>query len=90
MWLLTHHEATITHAHEKRQNNFPMISQENIRGSFVIMGVETPMPPLQDERRCPRRGAPAADQEPKKNGEKNLPAPPCLAEALRRVTLVYL
>ncbi len=47
-----------------------------------------PAIPIYDERRRPRRDAPAADLDPK--NFKHLPAPPCLGEALRRGTLVNL
>jgi len=46
---------------------------------------------LNDERRRPRRGTPAADQMTKSVTEKiftNVPAPPYLEEAPGRVTLI--
>ena len=42
---------------------------------------------MSDERRRPRRDAPAADQKNNKNAETS-PAPPCLGEALRRGTII--
>jgi len=41
--------------------------------------------PMSDERRRPRRDAPAADQIQKL---KKLIVPPCLGEALRRETII--
>ena len=41
---------------------FPRFPYENRMCSFIIMRVKTPLPPRCDERRRPRRGAPAADQ----------------------------
>ena len=45
-----------------------------------------PVIPIYDERRRPRRDAPAADRS--KEFQNTVPAPPCLGEALRRGTLV--